>query len=72
LVLVIDPQLLEQLRIDETADLELTVHDSKLMIATASSQSETAEDDAEYQRRVRAGMDYVHERYVETFRRLAE
>ncbi len=63
LVLVLDADLIEQLRITEDTELHLSVHQGNLLVSPAAD---------DYQQRFERAMAAVNERYAETFKRLAE
>jgi antitoxin component of MazEF toxin-antitoxin module len=63
-VLVLDKPLLEELGLDENADVELSTNGQVLVV--------TPSRDTARERKFRKSMDEINEKYAEVFRRLGE
>jgi len=64
LALVIDPSILQQLGIDETTSLDVSIVGRTIVVSPTQ--------DGERQKRFEAVMASANERYAKTFKRLAE
>ena len=64
LALVFDRPLLEATKIDQNTELEISTDGDVILITPVRDQSR--------ERKLRAGMEAIHDRYSGVFRRLAE